>query len=390
MDVNLVTYMNNQLKATDTDFHRYMYDRIDWRGRMFGLVGPRGVGKTTLFLQYIKEHIDDERMFYVSADNIYFSGHSLVELADEFYREGGQYLFIDEVHKYSNWSQELKQIYDTHPDLRIAFTGSSVLDINKGEADLSRRAPIYMMQGLSFREYLILFRHLDAPLLSLDQIVGGMTKMDWINHPLPYFKEYLRRGYYPFSGDSQFEIELSQIINLTMEVDIPLFAGMNTSTGRKLKRLLAIVAKSVPFKPVMDKIAKLINVSRNDLGDYLMYMEKAGMLSQLRDETGGIMGLGKVDKVYIDNTNIAYILGEQAADIGNIRETFFFNQMRVNNNVVSSKISDFNINGRIFEVGGKNKGQRQIVEASEGYVVKDDIEFASGNVIPLWQFGLNY
>lgn len=390
MDVNLVTYMNNQLKATDTDFHRYMYDRIDWRGRMFGLVGPRGVGKTTLFLQYIKEHIDDERMFYVSADNIYFSGHSLVELADEFYREGGQYLFIDEVHKYSNWSQELKQIYDTHPDLRIAFTGSSVLDINKGEADLSRRAPIYMMQGLSFREYLILFKHLDAPLLSLDQIVGGMAKMDWINHPLPYFKEYLRRGYYPFSGDSQFEIELSQIINLTMEVDIPLFAGMNTSTGRKLKRLLAIVAKSVPFKPVMDKIAKLINVSRNDLGDYFMYMEKAGMLSQLRDETGGIMGLGKVDKVYIDNTNIAYILGEQAADIGNIRETFFFNQMRVNNNVVSSKISGFNINGRIFEVGGKNKGQRQIAEASEGYVVKDDIEFASGNVIPLWQFGLNY
>lgn len=390
MDVNLVTYMNNQLKATDTDFHRYMYDRIDWRGRMFGLVGPRGVGKTTLFLQYIKEHIDDERMFYVSADNIYFSGHSLVELADEFYREGGQYLFIDEVHKYSNWSQELKQIYDTHPDLRIAFTGSSVLDINKGEADLSRRAPIYMMQGLSFREYLILFKNLDAPLLSLDQIVGGMAKMDWINHPLPYFKEYLRRGYYPFSGDSQFEIELSQIINLTMEVDIPLFAGMNTSTGRKLKRLLAIVAKSVPFKPVMDKIAKLINVSRNDLGDYFMYMEKAGMLSQLRDETGGIMGLGKVDKVYIDNTNIAYILGEQAADIGNIRETFFFNQMRVNNNVVSSKISDFNINGRIFEVGGKNKGQRQIAEASEGYVVKDDIEFASGNVIPLWQFGLNY
>ena len=180
------------------------------------------------------------------------------------------------------------------------------------------------------------------------------------------------------------------MINQTMEVDIPQYAMMNVSTGRKLRQLLVVISKSVPFKPVMTKLASLIGVSRNQLGDYLLYMERAGMIAQLRDDTGGIRGLGKVEKVYIDNTNLAYVLGNNATDIGNLRETFFFNQMRVNHDVVSSDKADFIIDGRTFEVGGRKKGQRQIADVIEGYVVKDDIEMGYLNVVPLWNFGLCY
>lgn len=391
MDINLVNYMQNQLASTPTKFKRYMFDNIDWDGRMFGLVGPRGVGKTVLFLQYIKENWSKKKMFYVSADNSYFSNHTLVDLADEFSKEAGEHLFIDEVHKYENWSRELKQIYDTHPDMKISFTGSSVLEINKGEADLSRRAPIYKMQGLSFREYLVMFHGLNVPVLELKDIIENKPfAIEDVSHPLPLFKDYLQKGYYPFASDKQFDVIMNQTINLTMEVDIPQYANMNVSTARKLKKLLGIIAMSVPFKPIMDKISKMIGVSRNDIGDYFLYMENAGMISQVRDAIGGIMALGKVEKVYLDNTNIANVLGEQATDIGNIRETFFFNQMRVKNKVFASKTSDFEIDGITFEIGGKGKGKKQILSTPNSYVVKDDIEFGSGDIIPLWLFGLNY
>ena len=390
MDTNIVAYMQNQLANIPTDFQRYMYDRINWNDRMFGLVGPRGVGKTILFLQYIKQNIDRERILYISADSTYFATHSLVDVADEFSKEGGRHLFIDEVHKYANWSRELKQIYDTHPDLKIAFTGSSILDINKGEADLSRRAPIYYMQGLSFREYLAMFHKIKVPVYRLDDILDNRAAIADVQHPLPLFRHYLQKGYYPFSSDSRFEVELNQVINFTRDVDIPQFARMNASTGQKLKKMLGIVAESAPFKPVMDKIAKMISVSRNDIGDYFYYMERAGMLGQLRNSSGGIMGLGKVEKIYLDNTNLAYILGGEATNIENIRETFFFNQMRVNHKVLSSDVSDFKIDNCTFEVGGKSKGKKQLVGVENGFVVKDDIEYGSGNVVPLWAFGLNY
>lgn len=391
MDINLVNYMQNQLANTPVNFKRYMFENIDWESRMFGLVGPRGVGKTVLFLQYIKENWSKKKMFYVSADNSYFSNHTLVDLADEFSKEAGEHLFIDEVHKYENWSRELKQIYDTHPDMKISFTGSSVLEINKGEADLSRRAPIYKMQGLSFREYLVMFHGLNVPVLELKDIIENKPfAIEDVSHPLPLFKDYLQKGYYPFASDKQFDVIMNQTINLTMEVDIPQYANMNVSTARKLKKLLGIIAMSVPFKPIMDKISKMIGVSRNDIGDYFLYMENAGMISQVRNTTGGIMALGKVEKVYLDNTNIANVLGEQATDIGNIRETFFFNQMRVKNKVFASKTSDFEIDGITFEIGGKGKGKKQILSTPNSYVVKDDIEFGSGDIIPLWLFGLNY
>lgn len=378
------------LKTVDVGFVRYMYGQIKWEGRMLGLVGPRGVGKTTMLLQHIKLQLPIEKTLYVSADNLYFVDHTLVELADRFVKQGGEHLVIDEIHKYSGWSRELKQIYDTHPDLQVIFTGSSILDIYKGVADLSRRAPIYEMQGLSFREYLYLFHRIEVPVYTMDDILTHKAEIPGVAHPLPLFADYLKRGYYPFGRDEDYERELEQVIYQTMEGDIPQYAMMNVSTGRKLRQLLVIISKSVPFKPVMTKLAEMIGVSRNQLGDYLLYMERAGMIAQLRDDTGGIRGLGKIEKVYIDNTNLAYTLGNNATDIGNLRETFFFNQMRVNNDVISSSKADFVIGGRTFEVGGKGKGQKQIADSTEGYIVKDDIETGYLNVIPLWTFGLNY
>lgn len=390
MDISLIEFMVGQLKQTASTFHRYMFDQISWESRMFGLVGPRGVGKSTMILQYIKAHRDERRMFYIGADHLYFSSHTLVETVDEFAKEGGEQIFIDEIHKYENWSRELKQIYDSHPDVKVGFTGSSVLDIYKGFSDLSRRAPVFMMQGLSFREYLQLFHNIEVPVYTLKDVLNLKAVVADVSHPLPLFRDYLQRGYYPFSGDSDFELRLLQVINQTMEVDIPQYANMNASTGRKLKKLLTVIAKSVPFKPVMDSLAAVVGVSRNVLPDYFLYMEQAGMIGQLRDDTGGIRGVGKVDKVYLDNTNMAYLLGGNATDVGNIRETFFYNQMRVVSDVISSRISDFEIDGKTFEVGGKNKSKKQLSEAKEGYVVKDDIEFGSANIIPLWAFGLLY
>lgn len=390
MDISLIEFMESQLKLTTSTFHRYMYDKISWESRMFGLVGPRGVGKSTMILQYIKENKGKQHILYVAADHLYFTSHTIVDTVDEFAKEGGEHIFIDEIHKYENWSRELKQVYDTHPDVKVGFTGSSVLDIYRGFADLSRRAPIFNMQGLSFREYLKLFKDIDVPVFSLDDVLQHKAKLDNIAHPLPLFREYLHNGYYPFANENDFDMRLRQVINQTMEVDIPQYSNMNASTGRKLKKLLMVIAQSVPFKPVMDSLASVIGVSRNVLPHYFLYMEQAGMIGQLRDDTGGIRGIGKVEKVYLDNTSLAYLLGSESTDIGNIRETFFYNQMRVTADVISSHISDFEIDKRTFEVGGRKKSKKQIADATEGYIVKDDIEFGSGNTLPLWAFGLTY
>lgn len=378
------------LQNTTTNFKRYLYDNVSWESRMIGIIGARGVGKTTMILQHIKEKLDSKKALYVSADDMYFGENKLIDLADDFYKNAGEYLFIDEVHKYADWSRELKNIYDSFPTLKIVFTGSSVLDILKGSADLSRRAIIYKLQGLSFREYLKLFHNHDTEIYSLDQIINNQVKLENIQHPLPLFNEYLQRGYYPFGLEDEINLRLGQIIVQTLESDIPQYANLNVGTSRKLKRLLSIVAESVPFKPNFSKISEMINVSRNSLDDYFSYMEKAGLIGQLRNETSGIRGLGKVDKVYLDNTNIIFNLVGEKSNIGNIRETFFFNQMRVKHEVISSKKADFVINDYTFEVGGKNKQQNQIDKNGKTFIVKDDIEYGYLNVIPLWAFGLNY
>jgi predicted AAA+ superfamily ATPase len=287
------------LRNTKLDFKRYLYDKISWNSRMVGIVGPRGVGKTKMILQYIKENLNVKKTLYVSADDMYFGQNRLVDLADDFYKNGGESLFIDEIHKYQDWSQELKNIYDSFPNLKIIFTGSSILDIMKGTADLSLRAIIYKLQGLSFREYLKLFHNINAKVYKLEEIINNEVKLELPEHPLPYFKEYLRNGYYPFGLEEEMSLRLGQVIVQTLETDIPQYANLNVGTSRKLKRLLSVIAESVPFKPNFTKIAEIINVSRNSLDDYFSYMEYAGIIGQLRSDTGGLRGLVKVEKVYL-------------------------------------------------------------------------------------------
>lgn len=386
----LFEYFNRKLEETPTDLVRYMYDRIAWNGHALGLVGPRGVGKSTLLLQYIKQELNTKESLYVSADHLYFSSHRLVDVADSFYKMGGKHLFIDEIHKYEGWSAEVKQIFDSYADLQLIISGSSILEIAKGMADLSRRVPIYEMQGLSFREYLHLFHGIRMQPIGWEQLLNHSYEIPGVKHPLPLFQDYLRRGYYPFGGDPAFDLELTQVVEQTMESDIPLYLNANVSVGRKLKQLLMIIAESVPFKPVMQKLADLTGIGRNNVQDYLHYIERAGMIAQLRNATGGIRGLGKTEKIYLDNTNLIYVLAPKRADIGNVRETFFMNQLRVVDDVMCSPVSDFLVDGRTFEIGGRKKGQKQIAEVTDGFVVKDDIETGYANVLPLWAFGLMY
>lgn len=382
--------MQEQLSMTSTDFVRYKYSEIDWSLRMFGLVGPRGVGKSTLVKQHILFEKENQKALYISADHGYFANHTLADVASAWIKEGGTHLYIDEIHKYKNWSTELKMIYDGHPSLHVMFTGSSVLDLLKGQADLSRRAITYNMQGLSFREYLQMFHHIAMPKYSLEEVIENKVDYTILQHPLPLFHQYLQDGYYPFSMEGAFRTRLDQIVTQTLESDIPQYASLSVATGRKLRRLMGIVAQSAPFKPDYSSIANAIGVSRNVLPDYFMYMERAGMIGQLRNETGGIRGLGKVDKTYLDNTNMMYVLGAERANTGNVRETFFYNQTRVVSDVISSKESDFVIAGHTFEVGGKGKGKKQIEDVPNGHIVKDDIEYGHGITIPMWTFGLLY
>ena len=386
----LFEYMRRQLDRTPDAFRRYLYPDIKWDNHMLGLVGPRGVGKTTLFLQHIKACRNLDDTLYLSADHLYFSNHTLYDTACAFSREGGRFLYIDEVHKYPEWSRELKMMYDSLPDMHVYFTGSSILDIEKGEADLSRRAPRYMLQGLSFREYLAIRHGIEAPLLSLDDILANRTDIEGVEHPLPLFREYLKTGYYPFGADLDFATELGQVITRTLEVDIPQYAGMSSATGRKLKKLLVAVSEAAPFKPNMTSLGGKIQISRNNVEEYLAYIEKAGLIAQLRDAGGGFAKLGKTEKVYLDNTNILYALSDGEPDKGTVRETFFFNQMRVNHRPCSSPISDFQIGDVTFEVGGKGKGLDQLKGAERGIVVRDDVEYGRAAVVPLWAFGLNY
>ena len=386
----LIELFRRLLLLTDTSYIRYLYDKIDWSARMIGIVGPRGVGKTTMLLQRIKlNHSLDDTLF-INADDLYFAEHRLFDLASDFYKNGGRHLFIDEVHKYSEWSKELKMIYDYYPDFQIIFTGSSILDIYKGNADLSRRALSYYLPGLSFREYLNLSYGMQLPAYSLEDILSHKIEFPETKLPLPLFKEYMMKGYYPFFRDPGYEQRLRNVIGLTVENDIPIYASMNIASTKKIRQLLYIISQSVPFKPNFTKIGQMIDVHRNQVTDFLYYLERAGIIAQLRGETGGVRLLGKVEKVYLDNTNLIYALAENKSDIGNIRETFFLSQMKVYNDVFSSEKSDFRIENFTFEVGGQGKQQKQIEGIENAYIVKDNIEYGYKNIIPLWHFGFNY
>lgn len=379
------------IDSVNTDFIRYIHDEISWNSRLVAILGSRGVGKTTLLLQHIKLHENIDDVLFVTADDFYFTTHRLFDLALDFSRNGGKKLYIDEIHKYSGWSREIKNIYDTIPDLKVVYTGSSILDLEKGGADLSRRKLEYLMPGLSFREYLNISQKLNLPSYTLDEILAGKVKFPYSDFkPIMHFKEYLKQGYYPFFNEDEYLLRLRGILKQIVEVDIPMFANMQITSGNKLKKLLYVIAQSSPFKPNNAKLERDLQLNRNSLPEYFEYLEKAGLINLLREKVSGIKILEKVEKVYLNNPNIAYALSETTPDIGNIRETIFFSLMRVKHMVASSTASDFEIDNYTFEVGGKNKKHKQIKDIPNSYIVKDDIEYAHLNTIPLWMFGFVY
>ena len=388
---NLYRNFRLQLELVSTDFIRFLHDKIAWDSRLIAIVGSRGVGKTTLLLQHIKKYEKAEDVLYITADDFYFTNHRLFDLAYQFYTQGGKKLFIDEIHKYKGWSTEIKNIYDQIPGLHVVYTGSSILDLEKGGADLSRRKVEYHLPGLSFREYINLTQGWQLPAYPLSEIVAGKVQFPYEKErPLKLFKNYLQAGYYPFFTETEYRLRLSNVVKLMIETDIPQFAEMNVASAFKLKKLLYVLAQSVPFKPNYTKLERDLEISRNTLPTYLLYLEKAGLINLLREKANGIKVLEKIDKIYLNNTDIAYMLSDTTPDIGNIRETVFFTWMRVGHFIISSPISDFEIDGRTFEVGGRNKKRAQIKNAVEGYIVKDDMEYTYQNEIPLWMFGFIY
>jgi predicted AAA+ superfamily ATPase len=379
------------LNRTTTEYVRNFHDTISWNNRLIAIVGARGIGKTTMVLQHIKLHEDVKTSLFVYADDIWFSSHTLYDLASQFYTEGGKTLFIDEIHKYKNWSQEIKNIYDSIPDLRVCYTGSSVLDLYRGSHDLSRRLVEYKMYGLSFREFLAIKHGITIPIHTLEQVLSNNIEFPFAEYrPVALYKEYIKEGYYPYFTEDDYYLRLNNVINTVIELDIPRFAELSVTMTEKLKTLLYIIAQSVPFKPNFSKIGRDLDIHRNSVSDLVVWLEKAGLINILRDETQGIQLLGKVNKVYLNNPNISYVLSDNDPDIGNIRETIFLAWIKPLYHVTSSSVADFKVNEYTFEVGGRKKGQHQIKGVANAYVVKDDIEYGYLNEIPLWAFGLLY
>lgn len=380
------------LDLTPMKYIRSFHDKINWNNRLIGLMGQKGVGKSTLLLQHIKKFNNINETLYVQADEIYFAGHSLYELALDFFKRGGKHLYIDEIHKYDRWSTEIKMIYDKLPLLNVVYSGSSLLALKKGNsADLSRRTIEYTMPGLSFREYLNIANDWNLQPSDLGEILKGNVDFPYGEHrPLKYYDEYCRKGYYPFFKEEDFNLRLKQAINETVEHDIPNYAGMAVTSAIKLKKLMYVIANSVPFKPNYSKLSRELEISRNQLPDYISYIESSGIFNSLKEKGSSDAILHKIEKLYLNNSNIAYAISDTNPDKGNIRETMFLAWMRENHNVTSSKTSDFEIDGVTFEVGGKNKTGKQVKEADVAFLVKDDIEYAFGNSIPIWMFGFVY
>lgn len=380
------------------DSVRNFINTIDWSNRFIGIKGSRGVGKTTLILQYIKQHYKaGNSVLYISLDDLYFTDNKLYNLADEFYKKGGKLLAVDEVHRYPNWAAELKNIYDDMPNLKVVFTGSSLLHLRKAKADLSRRAVMYNMSGLSFREFLNFETGSSFPVVSLDEILTNHLEVS-LNiiksiKTLAYFNDYLNFGYFPFYRENRlsYHSKLSEIILTILEVDIPQFASIQVGNIIYLKKLLKIVSKSVPFKPNMAVLSSRTGISLNTLKIYLKLLNDADLLRLLYVNEKGINSMNKPEKIYLNNTSLMFNQGEDNVNIGNLRETFFYSQMSYAHNVKASMDVDFLVDDKYsFEIGGYNKTKKQIQNLKNAYIVKDDIEIGSDNIIPLWLFGFLY
>jgi predicted AAA+ superfamily ATPase len=393
----LYTSFYRKLAKTSLDYKRYLYEKINWNARMLGIKGARGVGKTTLLLQRIKlEFANTDTILYVSLDDLWFKTNSLQELAEYAYMHGVTHLFIDEVHHYADWSQNLKNIYDNYPDLNIVYTGSSILEIDNSKADLSRRQTIYELSGLSFREFLLFEKIMNVVPVSLETLVNQhLTLAMEITQKvkiLPLFEKYLRHGYYPFYKDAgeDFFVRLKEVASLIIDTDLPAVEEVEYATVQKAKKMLMILAERVPFTPNISRLCKELETTR-DLSLKLLYaLDRAALLGVLTSEIKSYRQLSKPDKIYLNNSNLIYALTANV-DKGNLRETFFYNQTKNVLDVVMPKQGDFLVNGKyLFEVGGKSKTFEQIKDLPNSFLAVDDVEFGHKNRIPLWLFGFLY
>jgi len=395
---SLITKHRQILANLQVSFRRPFIDQIHWKERMIGIKGARGVGKTTLCLQYIVEKYGiNNECLYVSMDNVFFPFANLIEMAEKFWQRGGKHLFIDEIHKYPNWISELKNIYDSFPGLQVIFTGSSVLQIDNSVADLSRRVIIQTLYGLSFREYLEIETGKKFQKYTLNEILHSHEEIAFkiISEikPLKYFAEYLQNGYYPYylQNKDTYSIKLSQMINQIIETDLPLLTRIEPEQINKLKRLLFLLSRSVPFKPNMTKIGEIMQLSRQTVSNYIHLLTKAGLLKALYSDQHKLSSIAKPEKIFLQHPNYYYALSYNNLKIGSIRETFFVNQLSESNIVETSEIGDFKINDKfLFEIGGKSKGYKQIANQENSFLAVDEIEIGIGNKIPLWLFGFLY
>jgi len=393
---SLVKIYLRLLQETEVKTFRYLYSNIDWNERCIAIIGAKGVGKTTMLLQHIKATFEDKnKALYASLDNSWFANHTIFELADEFYMNGGTHLFLDEIHHYPSWTTEIKNIYDSFPKLKIVFTGSSLLQIYKSTADLSRRVVYEDLEGLSFREFLKFEKVGDFPVFSLKEVVENHQNIAFqITENIkimPLFKKYLKNGYYLFykEGLRKYDIKLQEAVNNVIDIDIPTIENIEFESRHKLKKLLAILSTLVPYTPKITDLSTAIDSNRNNTVKYLSLLANAKLLNLVSYKNKTIGDLTKPDKVLLNNTNLSYLYGDNA-NIGSARETFFVNQLNAIADVILAPQGDFMIDNYTFEVGGKRKAFDQIKDIPNSYVVADDIEIGHKNKIPLWLFGFLY
>jgi predicted AAA+ superfamily ATPase len=389
----LYQYQEKILEKFNIDYKRYLYSKIDYNEKMIGIFGARGVGKTTLLLQKLIElQQDNIKVLYISLDYPFLTNIDLLELVDEFIKEGGEVLLLDEVHRYRDFSSYLKSIYDIY-DLKIIFTGSSAISILNAKSDLSRRVTLYKLNGLSFREYLEIKTKKEFPFFKLEDIlISHIELANEIEFEDNSFKEYLQYGYYPFYFDkySSFYESLVNTINLTIDIDLPSLGLVEQKYSYKLKKLLEVICESKPFEVNYTKIAQLAQISRVKLYDYISYLNDSDLLLLIDENVKGIKKISKPAKIYLNNTNLLFAYCD-SNEIGTIRETFFANQLKQNHKLNISKQGDFLIDNKyLFEIGGKNKSFKQIKDIKNSFVVADDIKIGNGNKIPLWMFGFLY
>lgn len=386
------------LSRVQTGFRRYLFDQIHWNSRLIGIKGARGTGKTTLALQWLKlQNLPSAQAAYFTLDDLYFTTNSLKETVARFHRQGGKMLVLDEVHKYRTWATEIKNIYDLYPDLKIIFTGSSIIDISRQQADLSRRAVMYELNGMSYREYLLLNHQLELPLFSLETLmVSPLQLRDRfpVNfRPLEFFNQYLRRGYYPFVVEDAdtVHLRLRQLIRAIVEVDMAELREFDIRNARKMMQLLYVIAQQVPFKPNISALSEKTEIHRNSLNSYLHYLEQAKLIALLHPTGNSVSTLQKPEKIYLNNTNLLYALAEKQVERGNLRKTFFYSQLQVVGSITVPKQGDFMVDEQyIFEIGGRLKSGNQVKGLPNAKIVKDDIEYPVGHELPLWLFGFLY